>query len=245
MAYRAAKQFLHHALNIALPSRCVRCADFVEKPGSVCGVCWQEMDFIAKPFCTQCGMPFAFDEADDALLCGGCISDAPAFDVARSALRYNDKSRGLITGFKYSDKLHAARLFSGWMTQAGKACLEGADMIVPVPLHRVRLFTRRYNQSALLAQHIARQSGLPFYPRLIKRLRNSAPQASLSRSSRLTNVKGIFTVLPPYDVGGKHVVLVDDVMTTGATVRECAKALKKAGAASVRVLVLARTTEDG
>jgi len=169
------------------------------------------------------------------------MEQEPAFDRARASLVYNDAGRGLILTFKHGDQLHAVHTFTPWLLRAGRDFVGSADMVAPVPLHRKRLWRRRYNQSALLAREIARKAGKIYTPALLSRKRNTAPQQGLTRRERKENVQSAFAV--DGDVAGKNVLLVDDVFTTGATLNECARALKSAGAARVDVLTIARVTK--
>lgn len=234
---------LRFLVDYLLPPRCIRCAVSVGTSPALCPRCWGDLQFIESPCCAQCGVPFDYT-MDGQLLCGGCIANAPPFTKARAALVYNEPARQLIADFKYHDKLVATPLFAQWMMRHAE-CLEGADMIAPVPLHWRRLFTRRYNQSALLACELMRLSQIPAYPMLLKRKRFTPPQAGLSREQRWKNVKGGFNITPRYKdaIKHKHIVLVDDVHTTGATLCECARVLKKAGAKKITVLTLARAVD--
>ena len=178
-------------------------------------------------------------------MCGGCAAETPAFDRARAVLRYNGVARSLVLGFKHGDRTHAAPAFADWIGRGGEALLDGADMVTPVPLHRWRLFTRRYNQSGLLAREIAAAWGLDFSPDLLRRTRPTPSQGGLNRRERFLNVRGAFKLRAERTVEGRRVILVDDVMTTGTTANACARALKRAGAETVDVLTLARVVPAG
>ncbi len=229
------------ALDALLPPRCLACIEPVDVPGRLCPECWSSADFIVPPYCAACGFPFDFDEGPGAL-CGPCVAHQPAFDRARSALCYDGVGRDLVLGFKHGDRTHAAPALAAWMARAGHELLADADAVAPVPLHRLRLFARRYNQAALLAQAMARRAAVPFVADLLARTRATASQAGRSRHARFENVHGAFAVRPARraQVTGRRIVLVDDVMTTGATAAACAAALKRAGARRVDVLTLAR-----
>ncbi len=228
-------------LNAILPPRCFACGVTVERPGTLCPDCWEATRFISPPVCAACGLPFDFDLGPDAL-CGACTREPPVFDRARAVMAYDDLSKRLVLGFKHGDRTEAAPAFAGWMARAGAELIAAADVIAPVPLHWLRLFRRRYNQSALLARALAQASGRPVVADLLVRRRATPPQGRLSVAARQKNVAGAFAVKPARraDAKGRRVLLIDDVMTTGATVSACAKALRAGGAAGVDVLVLAR-----
>ena len=232
-------------LDALLPPQCLACGELVGEPGALCGPCWGGLNFIAAPLCRTCGRPFEFDpsgNASDETVCGACIARPPDYAMARSALAYDDASRRLILGFKRADRTHAAPAFARWMARAGAGLLAEADIVAPVPLHWSRLLARRYNQSALLANALARLSGKTALPDLLRRRRRTPSQGGLGRSARFRNVAGAFSVAPRHKarLAECNVLLIDDVLTTGATVEACAKALLRAGAAQVSVLTLAR-----
>ena len=181
---------------------------------------------------------------DDAL-CGGCARERPAWDQARAVLRYDKNSRRLVLGLKYGDRTHVAAAFGRWMHRNGGEVLAGADLLVPVPLHWTRLFQRRYNQAALLAQAVRAAGGPEVAADRLVRRRRTPTQGHLGPAARERNVRGAFAIRARRSVAGKRVVIVDDVLTTGATVAECARVLKRAGATSVGVLTLARALRSG
>ncbi len=237
-------RWLGAVVDALLPPRCLACVEAVDAPGRLCPRCWSGVDFIAPPYCAVCGFPFDFDEGADAL-CGGCIGKAPAFDRARAAMCFNGVARDLVHGFKYRDQTHAASALAAWAVRAGADLLADADVVTPVPLHRLRLFGRRFNQAALLAREIARIAETPFAPDLLARTRWTRSQIGLKGGARIANVRGAFAVRPRRRdrVAGARIVLVDDVLTTGATVAACATALRRGGAERVDVLTLARVVK--
>lgn len=229
------------ALNAVLPPLCLACRVEVEEAGALCGPCWNKIAFLAPPLCAACGFPFDYDPGGTAL-CGACARRLPDYGRARAVMRYDEASRALVLGFKHGDRTHGAPAYGRWMARAGAELLREADLVVPVPLHWLRLFRRRYNQAALLAQAVARTAGVPVAVDLLMRRRPTPSQGHLSAAARRRNVRGAFAVRPGRDalVRGRRIVLIDDVLTTGATGEACARTLLRAGAASVDVLVLAR-----
>ena len=178
-------------------------------------------------------------------ICGDCARRRPSWDRARSVLRYDKHSRRLVLMLKHGDQTHLAGAFGRWMQRAGGDVLAAADLLIPVPLHWTRLFNRRFNQSALLAQAIRAAGGPPVAADWLVRRRRTPSQGTLGPLGRARNVRGAFALRRGRDVTGKRVVVIDDVLTTGATAEECARVLRRAGAASVGVLVLARAVRAG
>jgi len=235
------RNYLHRMLDLFLPPLCLVCDEPVGGTATLCPTCWKKIQYISLPFCACCGVPFDFPVADGTL-CGACLEDAPQFKSARAALLYDDVSKILVLGFKHGDRTHEAKAMAVWMQRAGGAFWEQADALMPVPLHRWRLFHRRYNQSALLAKEIGALTGKRVLFDVLKRLRATPSQGHLKRKERKENVRGAFGVSDKYKklVENKTLLLIDDVLTTGATVNECARTLLKAGAKQVYVLTLAR-----
>lgn len=224
-----------------LPPLCLGCGEIVGPGGALCAACWPRFSFIAAPQCARCGTPFAEDLGPEAL-CAACLARAPRFRRARAALLYDDRSRRLILPFKHGDRTDMARTCGTWMARAGAELLAEADLVAPVPLHWRRLFTRRYNQALLLARHLVQDQPVKLAPDLLLRHRWTGSQAGLAAKERRHNVREAFAIHPRWRdaVKGKAVLLIDDVLTTGATVEACARALQRAGARHVDVLTLAR-----
>jgi ComF family protein len=228
-------------LDAVLPPRCLKCGDILSAAQGLCPACWSKLTWLGAPCCACCGQPFPFD-AGDGSLCGACLQKRPAYDRARAVLRYDDESRDLIIGLKHADRTESVPALAGWMTRAGTGLLKAAELIVPIPLHWTRLAARRFNQAALLAQAIGRTAGLPVLPQALSRRRATRSQGRLGRLARFRNVKGAITVTDRQAaaVANRRILLVDDVITTGATIESAAKALISAGARNVDVLALAK-----
>jgi ComF family protein len=231
------------ALDIALPTLCVSCREPVSGEG-VCATCWAKLSFIAPPYCPRLGIPFVYDPGPD-LLSMEAIANPPAYARARAAVRYDDVARTLVHALKYQDRTDLAPAMGRWMARAGRELLAEADALVPVPLHWRRSWGRRYNQSGALARVIEQQTGVKLAPEALRRVRPTQQQIGLSRSQRATNVQGAFKVAGhrQSEIVGRRVVLIDDVLTSGATADACARALLRAKAAAVDVLVFARVVD--
>jgi ComF family protein len=228
-------------LDSVLPPLCLGCNEIVAEAGALCAACWPAFSFIAAPHCSRCGTPFA-EPAGEAAVCGACLRRPPRFRKARAALIYDDTSKRLVLPFKHGDRTDMARACGRWMARVGGDLLAEAELIAPVPLHWRRLFTRRYNQALLLARALAREGQGPVVPDLLRRARWTGSQGKLRAEQRRKNVAAAFALHPRWReaVKGKAVLLVDDVLTTGATVDACTLALQRAGARHVDVLTLAR-----
>jgi ComF family protein len=227
--------------NLALPPHCLACERPVANPGTLCSACWSGLLFIEEPYCARLGIPFAYDLGPGALS-AEAIADPPPFARSRSVAGFDDVARRLVHGLKYEDRLDLARWMGGWMARAGADLVREADVVVPVPLHWQRLWRRRFNQSAQLAGAVAERAGKPFAPLALIRIRQTRQQVGLSAKERDRNVRGAFRV-PEGErmaIAGRRVLLVDDVYTTGATVKAATRALLRAGATAVDVLTFAR-----
>jgi ComF family protein len=231
------------ALDIALPTLCVACREPVSGDG-VCAKCWAKLSFIAPPYCPRLGIPFVYDPGPE-LLSMEAIANPPAYQRARAAVRYDDVARTLVHALKYQDRTDLAPAMGRWMARAGLELLGEADALVPVPLHWRRGWSRRYNQSGALARVIERQAGVKLVSGALRRVRPTQQQIGLSRTERASNVQGAFQVAPDRkaDIAGRRVILIDDVLTSGATADACARALLRAKAAQVDVLVFARVVD--
>lgn len=234
------------ALDAAAPPACPVDGSPVAVAGALGFTAWASFFWIDDPLCDRCGAPFEHDGGLPTL-CGGCLTDEPAFDRARAAVAYDDASKPLILSFKHGDRTDLAPMFGVWLARAGAALLDDNAMIVPVPLHWRRVLARRYNQAALLAHALGRTSDRPVAPGALVRTRPTRPQKDLSRDGRRRNLAG--AISPSANagelLGGRTVIIVDDVYTTGATLSACARAARAAGASSVAALTLARVVKSG
>jgi ComF family protein len=243
--FGALRATLRLAADVALPQLCAACRDPVDGAG-LCPRCWGKLSFIAPPYCERLGTPFPFDDGPGRLSLEA-IADPPAYARARAAVRYDDTAKTLVHALKYGDRLDLAPTMGCWMANAGRELLGAADAIVPVPLHWRRQWARRFNQSALLCEIIATPSGKPVAHGALKRVKATPQQVGLGKSERAENVQGAFRVPAEgkAEVAGRRLVLVDDVLTSGATVDACTRALLRGGAAAVDVLVFARVVMGG
>ncbi len=230
------------ALDFLLPPLCLTCDIPVAQPGLLCAECFRATAFITEPCCVGCGVPFA---APGEGLCAECRADPPPWERARAAVLYDGQARRLVLPLKYGDRPEMARGLAAMMYRAGLRLVREADVLVPVPLHRARLIGRRYNQAAMLAQAVARLGGRVAVLDALLRTRRTAPLASLPAAARAAEMRDAIAMRPTRRgaIAGRRVLLVDDVLTSGATARACTRALLAAGAAAVDVLVAARVTD--
>ena len=232
-------------LDLALPPRCLTCDATVEAPGRLCTACFRATGFVTEPCCDRCGTPFRHvGQGGLARHCTQCTLEPPPWTRGRAALRYDEQSRRIILPLKHADRVDVAPALARHMARAGAPLLQSADVLVPVPLHRRRLLARRYNQSALLAQAIGRVAGRPVIPDALQRTRPTASLGEKTRKERAETVAGAFVVRPSRFgvLAGRTVLLIDDVLTTGATAGACTRALLAAGVSRVDLLVGARAT---
>ena len=238
--------FTHKLLNILIPPQCVNCGDSVDSDYALCAVCWKEITFITEPFCETCGQPLEYATSDKGnnTQCMVCQQYPPPYDRGRSLVIYNDAAKKLILRFKHGDATYLAPSFAAWMKTCENDFFREADYLIPVPLHWTRLLQRRYNQSALLAMAFLKViENKPVYgPYLLRRKRRTVSQGHKTVQQRHENVSQAFIVPTRYQdrLKDKGVILIDDVMTTGATLQECARTLKQAGCKKVFILTVAR-----
>lgn len=245
-AWRAAsRRGLEEVVGLVYPPSCIACQAATAEAQALCARCWAGIGFIERPYCERLGTPFEVD-LGPGLVSPAAIADPPVFARARAVCRFDGAARELVHRLKYGDRTELALTLGRMMAQAGHELLAEADFIVPIPLHRTRLWTRRFNQAAALAQVLAQHSGVAFGPAALARVKRTKQQIGLTRPQRAENLQGAFKVLPGMKplVEGRRILLVDDVLTTGATVNAAARALLRAGATEVDILTFARVVTD-
>lgn len=235
-------------LRYLLPRRCASCRTHIPESAALCGQCRSRCAPIVAPYCDRCGHPFdvvSHGAIDDVHLCGQCLSAPPAYDHARACMYYDGIVKNLLMRFKHGDATHLAPLFSRWMLQTcAPTYYQDVDLILPVPIHPLRLMKRQYNQSLLLARPIARAFGLPLAVDWVKKVKNSASQGRKNAQQRAANVKNTLQIdeKKQKKLNKKVIMIIDDVYTTGATVNELSKVLVSSGASVVKVHTFARVT---
>jgi ComF family protein len=238
---RLVRSSFSYSADLILPAACVSCSMLVTRHNLLCPRCWSNLHLITPPICDRLGIPLPGYEGSGPHISTQAVVNAPIFFRARAAAHYSGIVRRLIVRFKFEDRHEPLPLFVKLMREAGRALLQDAEMLVPVPLHRLRLLQRRFNQSALLAQRLGRATEIPVFVTTLRRTKRTAAQVGLSHETRQENVANAFTVEPSKRalLRGKRVLVIDDVITTGATANACATALLEAGASAVDVLAIA------
>ena len=238
------RRFWRSLIDFLVPPKCLVCREAVLEPASLCLSCWENLKHIDIPYCNVLGTPFAYDQGEGAVS-PAALAEPPNWDRARAAVAYDDASRHIVHALKYRDTMEAGLLMARLMARAGRQVIQEADVIIPVPLHRFRLWSRRFNQAAFLSQQLSRQFAKPYRTDMLVRSKASRSQVGLSFDERRKNVAKAFqaTLEGAGQIAGRRVLLVDDVLTTGATVESCAVVLKEAGAANVDVLTFALVLE--
>ena len=234
------------ALDMLLPPACMLCSVPVDAPGLLCGACFAGLTAAGEPCCLCCGVPFDLAwHAAEGGLCQRCLDTPPPFERARGALLYDNASRRLVLPFKHGDRIEFAAILARFMARAGATLVREADVLVPVPLHRRRLFVRRYNQAALLGQTVGSMTGRPVLVDALARVSATRNLDGKTAAERRDEVATAFAVRPRRvgQLEGRRVLLIDDVMTSGATAGACSESLLAAGAAAVDVLVAARVPD--
>lgn len=234
-------------LHMVYPPQCVVCGAMVSSDFGLCGECWRETPFITGLVCDTCGLPLQGQDPGHPVFCDDCLSIARPWSKGRAAMLYRDRARDVVLQLKHADRLDLSRPAGMWLLRSAAPLLAPDMLLAPVPLHWLRLLRRRYNQSAVLADALAKLSGLPHCPDLLQRSRNTQSQEGRNRDGRFANVADSIRVHPrrKSKAEGKHVLLVDDVMTSGATLAAAAEACLAAGAAQISVVVLCRVAKEG
>ncbi|WP_097107603.1 ComF family protein [Hoeflea halophila] len=233
-------------MRLVYPPVCSGCGIMVGQAAALCSACWSTVRFIERPYCEITGLPFDHDRGE-GLVSPEAIAHPPLYARARAAVFHDGVARRIVHGLKYSDRADLAAMMAAWMIRAGRDAVDDSDVIIAVPLHRGRLFARRYNQSAELGRAVAVLSGKPFLPGVMRRVRATRQQVGLGLKARQDNVRGAFSIAPEQGqrLLGLKVLLIDDVLTTGSTVEAATRALLRAGAAQVNVLTFARVASPG
>ena len=232
---------LQRALSLIYPSQCLLCRNLVEQ-GGLCRDCWPDVPFLKGLVCDTCGTSLPGTGAEVGLLCDDCLATSRPWEAGRAALSYRDAGRRIVLALKHGDRTDLARPAAGWMAEAGREFLQADTLIVPIPIHWSRLLRRRYNQSAELARALGADSGCEVVPDGLVRTRRTLVQDGMTVEQREDNLRGAFAVNPrkPGNFAARRVCIVDDVMTSGATLAEAARCVRAGGAAQIFVLVLAR-----
>jgi ComF family protein len=236
MAIDLIKASLGRALDFALPPRCSGCGAVVDEVHSFCPDCWTTIEFLGESGCGTCGLPLEATEADT---CGACLARPPRIVRTRAAVAYGDLTRSLAIQLKYGRKVAIARTMARYMAPLVRSG-DQKPVLVPVPLHRTRLWSRGFNQSVLVARELSRRLGFPSEPMVLRRFKRTPPLKGMSPHQRRRTVAGAFRVVDRAAVAGKTVILIDDVLTTGSTAEACARALQRAGARHVELITWAR-----
>jgi ComF family protein len=238
---------LQGALQLLYPPQCISCSAPVQSDFGLCTDCWRETPFISGMVCDQCGVPLPGQDAQERALCDDCMTIARPWDRGRAALMYRDNGRRLVLALKHGDRMDLVHPASNWMLKAARPILQPGMLVVPVPLHWMRLVRRRFNQAALLSRAIAKAARLDHCPDALVRTRTTGSQEGKTRDARFANLVGAFRVPKSRErrIEGRDILLVDDVMTSGATFAAITEALFSAHARSVSVLSLARVAKDG
>jgi len=233
--------FTQAVLAVLFPPHCLGCGVRVVENGTVCPHCWEKLHFISRPFCPVMGTPFPYD-AGENFFSVEALHNPPPFLAARSAVIHDGLSQALVTRLKYGSHTQLAPLMARWMVHSAQDLFAKEALIVPVPLHRFRFWRRGYNQSAELARNVAAIMQLPFHPEILTRKKHTRQQVGLNARARQDNVRSAFQVAASMKnlIQARPIILIDDVFTTGATVRAAAKTLLKAGAAHIYVITFSR-----
>ena len=231
-----------HLLDFLIPPLCPICKKRVLTPHGLCSECFSKIHFIERPYCHKCGRPFEFDIPEETH-CANCCQKDPTFEKARSAFVYDSFSNKLILPFKHGDRLELTPLLTNLLYRAGLDIFDEIDAVVAVPLHRYRFMKRKYNQAEVLAKSLSKKIDKPYLPSVIIRKRATKSQGHMKTAARKKNVAGAFKVKNHVLIKNKNILIIDDVFTTGATLNECTKVLRRNGAQHIFILTLARVVK--
>jgi len=246
-ASRLARPLVMPLLDYALPPRCPACGEITSTPDAFCAACWQTIDFIGAPLCDTCGVELPAIATGEPIQCGACLADPPPFARARAVMRYGDVGRTIAHRLKYGRRVTLARVMAAQMQRLLSVAQPEGACLVPVPLHRWRIWSRGFNQAALIARHLSRLSDVPVEADLLRRTVNTPPLHALGARQRERTMRCAIALRPgaPSRLAGRTVILIDDIWTTGATASSCARLLMKGGAARVEVLCWTRVSRPG
>jgi len=230
----------NYLIDYILPQRCLSCLEILNGSGEFCSDCWKKLEFIAKPYCNICGKRFSVKILDN-VVCGGCYSNKPNYDMARSLFKFNEYSKKIVHQFKYQDKTIFAKTFTKLLYNRYQEEIKDVDLIVSVPMNRFKRLLRMYNPAHILALEIAKVINKPAKADILIKSKWTKAQTFLSKKQRKNNISGSIKFNTKYNIVGKRILLIDDVITTGVTINECSKILSKVGAASVYVMSVAMT----
>lgn len=238
---------LQAALHLLYPPQCITCDSLVTTDFGLCGSCWKETPFISGLVCNRCGAPLPGQDGDETVLCDECLYTPRPWDRGRAVMTYSGNARELVLSLKHADRLDLAKPAGRWLLNSARPLIHSGILVAPIPLHWQRMFWRKYNQSALLSWELCKLSGLDHCPDLLRRIRNTHSQEGRDREGRFSNVADAFGILERHraKAEGRHILLVDDVMTSGATFAAATEACLSAGAAKVSVLALCRVAKNG
>ncbi len=234
------KQALFSLVNYILPYRCSSCSQLIDKEQGMCALCFSKLNFITSPYCSCCGFPFEFF-IEGQNLCGRCVVKQPNYDLARSLFKFDLESKKLIHAFKYNDRTSHSKMFAKLIIARYKKEIEEVDLVVPVPMNRIKRIFRQYNPAQILAKDISDLLKVPMIPDVLIKTKWTKPQTKLTKYEREKNLSGSLAFNMKRIVKGRRVLLVDDVRTTGTTCNSCAKILKTAGAESVKLVTVGTT----
>ncbi len=234
------KQALSSLVNYILPNRCSTCSGLVDQEQGLCTSCFAKLNFVASPYCSCCGFPFEF-AIEGQNLCGRCVAKQPYYDLARSLFKFDLESKRIIHAFKYNDRTEHSQMFAKLLVARYKKEIDEVDLIVPVPMHRIKRIFRQYNPAQILAQDISDLLKIPMIPDVLIKTKWTKAQTKLTKYERERNLSGSLAFNTKRMVKGMKVLLVDDVRTTGTTCNSCAKILKRAGVTSVKLVTVSMT----